>query len=93
DVSRGPGGSVFRATHLGLMIPVVVKVIPTPTAGDRGVTDHLKREAQLLAKLNHPNIIRVWDFQEDQGFAYLVLEQPTGPSLTELLRTEGRLRP
>ena len=45
----------------------------------------LKSEARLLAQLNHPNIVRVWDFEDDPTLPYLVMEFVDGPSLEELI--------
>ncbi|MFL5339307.1 MAG: serine/threonine-protein kinase, partial [Gemmataceae bacterium] len=48
---------------------------------------------RLLAQLNHPHIVRVWDFEDDPALPYLVMEFVEGQSLAELLQQSGRLRP
>jgi len=68
---EGATGKVFRALHQTLNIPVAVKILhsaelereshPPPSA---------PREAQLLAQLKHPNIIRVWDFEDNAELPY-----------------------
>jgi serine/threonine protein kinase len=56
------------------------------------VRDQLRREAQLLARLNHPNVVRVLDY-EDGDRPYFVMEWVDGPSLAELIDRTGGLRP
>lgn len=51
------------------------------------------REAQLLAKFNHPNIVKVYDYFEENNTAYMVMEFVEGKSLTELLRERGGVIP
>ena len=91
----GVGGSaqVFRAIHRGLNIPVAVKVLKREAfEDDPGVYAQLKTEAHLLEQLQHPNIIRVLEFDDNPKFPYLVLEYVEGLSLAELINQSGRLR-
>src|SRR5262249_28259989 len=90
----GTGGScaVFRALHHGLNLAVAVKVLQF----DAGFAPHrayeqLRTEARLLAQVNHPNVIRILDFEEDPVLPYIVLEMVKGPSLRDLIRQSGRL--
>lgn len=91
----GRGGSccVYRALHQTLNVPVAVKVLQVDACELRHRDhDHLRSEARLLARLNHPNIVRILDFEDDAAFPYLVLECVEGPSLVELIHQSGRLR-
>lgn len=88
-IGHGSSGAVFRARHQTLNIPVAVKVLHI--AGDSGIYRQLKSEARLLAQLNHPNIVRVWDFEDDPAMPYLVLEYIEGPNVAELIQQNGRL--
>jgi tRNA A-37 threonylcarbamoyl transferase component Bud32 len=93
-VGRGATGLVFRALHQSLGIPVAVKVLHRDALeNDRNGAQQLRTEARLLAQLNHPNIVRVWDFEESEPFPYLILEYVEGWSLSELIQQSGRLRP
>ncbi len=87
-VGEGANGVVFRARHERLGIPVAVKVLRLRSAAER---ERVRTEARLLARLNHPNVVRVWDFDEVAPAPYLVLEWVEGPSLEELIRRAGRL--
>jgi serine/threonine protein kinase len=88
-VGEGGSGIVFRALHQGFNIPVAVKLLRLNAEGVVAV--RLGHEAQLLARLNHPNIVRVWDFDDAATPPYLVLEWVDGLSLEDLIRQSGRM--
>ncbi|MBY0457289.1 MAG: serine/threonine protein kinase [Gemmataceae bacterium] len=90
-VGQGGSGVVFRALHQGLGVPVAVKLLRREAEGP--LATRLGHEARLLARLNHPHIVRVWDVDDDADPPYLVLEWVDGPSLDELIRQSGRLCP
>jgi serine/threonine-protein kinase len=56
-------GEVYRATDTKLNRAVAIKALPTEAAGDADRLARFKREAQLLASLNHPNIAHVYGFE------------------------------
>jgi serine/threonine protein kinase len=91
-IGRGSSCVVFRALHQGLNIPVAVKVLQLE-AGDahRRAYDQLRNEGRLLAQLQHFNVVRALDFEDDPAFPYLVLECVEGPSLADLIQQSGRL--
>ena len=91
-IGQGATGTVYRALHTTLNIPVAIKALHFEDAGDdRRNVQKFADEARLLAQLNHPNIVRVWDFEADPYAPYLVLEHVEGLSLEELIRQSGRL--
>ena len=93
EIGRGGSGVVFRGYHLGLNIPVAVKVLLLDAVQDHdSACEQLRQEARLLAQLNHANIVRVLDFEDDATHPYLVLEYVDGVSLSDLIRQSGRLR-
>lgn len=91
-IGRGTTSIVYRGRHRKLQIPVAVKVLnPDELADSPQLIGQLVSEAILLAKLNHPNIVRLWDL-EDQGPApYLVLEFVPGLNLLELILQQGAM--
>jgi serine/threonine protein kinase len=92
-VGQGGTGSVFRALHLSLNVPVALKVLRLDTVrNDPALYAQLRSEARLLAQLNHPNIVRVLDFEDSADCPYLVLEYVEGLSLGELISQSGRVR-
>lgn len=91
----GQGGccQVYRALHKGLNIPVAVKVLRRAGRNDDDqVLKRFQAEARLLAQLDHPNVIRVLDFEGSGSCPYLVLELVQGLSLHELIQQSGRLQ-
>lgn len=92
-VGQGATGRVFRALHQTLQIPVAVKILQSEKlANDPRLYEQLKWEARMMAQLNHPNIVRVWDFEDNPELPYIVLEVVEGLSLADLIGQTGRLR-
>ena len=90
-IGRGGCGIVFRALHQSLNIVVAVKILnPSLAQSDRNLFNRLQAEAKLLAELNHPNIIRVFDF-DVVPVPYVVLEHVDGLSLADLILQCGGL--
>ena len=89
QIGRGGMASVFRAYDPELNRQVAVKVLPSFQAEDPNFVARFRQEAQAVAMLNHPNIIQVYDFGQDKGFTYTVMEHVTGGTL--LHRLKGRL--
>jgi eukaryotic-like serine/threonine-protein kinase len=89
-IGRGAFAEVYRATHVDLNVPRALKVLRqgTPGVGSTKYGDFQARfqlEAQLGARLDHPNIIRVHDFEQDDGILTLVMEYAQGGGLAERL--------
>ena len=80
--------AVFRALDPELDRDVAVKVLPSFQAEDPTFIDRFRQEAQSVARLNHPNIIQVYDFGEDKGFNFIVMEYLPGGTLLNLLGRE-----
>ena len=81
----GHGGmaTVYGARDLKLDRDVAIKLLADNFAGDDEVRKRFSREARLAAKLDHPNIVQVFDVGEEDGRPYIVMERSmTAPSLT-----------
>lgn len=89
-IGTGGLGVVFRALHTTLNIPVAVKFLRTPVGGRS--LERFRAEARLLARLNHPNVVRVLDYDDEAAHPYVVMEFVEGLSLQELLVQAGRLQ-
>ena len=82
---------VRRGEDTVLGRPVAVKLLLD--YGDPRSVARFQQEAQILARLHHPNVINVFDTGVDGGDRFIVMELVEGPTLRELLDTEGRLAP
>jgi len=81
QIGAGGMGLVFRAQDEQLERDVAIKVLPPGILSDEAARKHFRREALTLAKLNHPNIGTVYEFANDQGLDYLVMEFVAGVPL------------
>ena len=88
ELGRGGMGIVYRAHDTLLERDVAVKVLWSGTLGSQGRA-RLLREAQAAARLNHPNIINIFDAGDTDGLSYIVMELLDGESLYE--RKPGNL--
>ena len=89
-IGTGGMGEVYRTRDTKLNRDVALKVLPAEFAADPARLARFRREAQLLAALNHPNIAAIHGFEESSGVHALVLELVEGPTLADLI-TRGPL--
>jgi eukaryotic-like serine/threonine-protein kinase len=82
---------VRRGEDVLLGRPVAIKLLLDD--GDPRSAARFQQEAQILARLQHPNVITVFDSGADGGERFIVMELVEGPTLRKLLDTEGRLAP
>ena len=84
----GSGGmaSVYRGFDLKLQRPVAIKVLCEAAVAQPGLAARFRQEAQIIAGLHHPHIVKVYDFGEEDGLTYMVQELLPGPTLEARLR-------
>ena len=82
-IGEGGMGKVWRAHHTGLKRDDALKVLPDAFASDRDRLARFRREAQVLASLNHPNIAHVYGLEQSDGVQALVMELVEGPTLAD----------
>src|SRR5258705_121665 len=92
-IGRGGTGGVYRAREARLARPVAIKVLPPTLANRPGLRDAFLGEAQLAARLTHPNIVPVYAMGERGGFVYIVMAYIEGITLGERIRSRGPLLP
>ena len=90
-LARGGMADVFLARDQLLGRPVAVKVLFPEYATDPKFVERFRREAQAAANLNHPNIVSIYDWGEELGTYYIVMEYVEGQSLAQILRRDGSL--
>src|SRR5258708_26970394 len=83
-------GVVYRSTHPRLEIPVAIKVLAEQYSSDTSFRQRFHREAATVAALNHPGIVRVYDFDEDGPVLFIVMEWVEGRSMRSWLDEYGR---
>ncbi len=77
---------VYLANHIYLSKKIILKVLNTAKISDPSLLERFKREAKLLAQLDHPNIIKVLDFGTSKEFFYISFEYIEGTSLRNILQ-------
>ncbi len=85
ELGRGGMGVVYRAFDTRLGRAVALKVLPDAFAADAQRMARFRREAQLLAALNHPGIAAIYGFEESRDANFLVLELVPGKTLAEFV--------
>jgi len=91
EIGRGSMGMVYRGKQIALGREVAIKVLPRALARDASYVARFIREAQIIAGLNHPNIVQIYDFRISQAspneapFAYMAMNYVEGPTLSQYL--------
>jgi serine/threonine protein kinase len=85
----GGMGEVYKAHDAKLRRDVAIKVLPESFARDADRLARFRREAQLLASLNHTNIATIYNIEDSNGTTYLVMELVPGENLAERVKREG----
>jgi serine/threonine protein kinase len=91
-IGQGGMGIVYKARQPHLDRLVALKLLPQSLAADATFAERFNREARVLARLNHPNIVTVHDFGQSGGFFYLLMEFVDGVNLRQAMRA-GRFTP
>ena len=82
-IGAGGMGEVYRARDAKLNREVAIKVLPADIGHDEERLMRFKREAQVLASLNHPNIAGIYGFEDSNHIVALVMELVEGPTLAD----------
>jgi len=80
-IACGGMGAVYHAVQSSLERPVAIKILPREFSADAVFRSGFESEAKAMAKLNHPNLIGVYDFGEVEGLLFIVMEFVEGQSL------------
>ena len=92
-LGSGGMGSVYLCEHKLMRRRVAVKILPTAKAEDPAALERFYREARAVAALDHPNIVRAYDIDQDDKLHFLVMEHVDGANLQEILKKTGPLDP
>lgn len=91
ELGRGSMGMVYQGKQVALSREVAIKILPRSLAQDPSYVARFIREAQIIAGLNHPNIVQIYDAGQQNGVLYFVMEFVQGPTISSLLHLDGRL--
>src|SRR5438105_14282220 len=92
-IASGGMGSVYLCEHKFMRRRAAVKVLPTARANDPSALERFYREARAVAALDHPNIVRAYDIDQEENLHFLVMEYVDGTSLQDLVKNSGPLDP
>jgi protein kinase-like protein len=92
-VGQGGMGEVFRAHDVRLDRTVALKVLGPHLAGSERFRERFLRESMLAARLDHPNVIPIFEAGESEGTLYIAMRLVDGTDLRAILREEGVLEP
>lgn len=91
ELARGGMGVIFKATEVGLRRTVALKVLPPELGLSVKTAERFKREARMVAELDHPNIIPVYRIGQLGGVFFIAMKFIEGRSLGLILDTQGAL--
>jgi predicted Ser/Thr protein kinase len=91
-IGEGGMGAVYRARQTRIDRPVALKVLALDPGDDPTFAERFRREAMVLARLDHKNVVKLYDFGDRDGLYYLILELVDGSNLRTLMK-QGLLAP
>ncbi|WP_017590236.1 serine/threonine-protein kinase [Nocardiopsis ganjiahuensis] len=91
QIGSGGMGTVWRATDTLLNRSVAVKLLHPAQMAEPTARERFRTEGRITAGLSHPGIAQVYDYGEEEGRAYLIMELVVSEPLSQVLREQGRL--
>jgi len=89
EIGAGGFGRVYRARDLALERDVAIKVLHPQLTADPGVMERFRREAQLAARLRHPNIVSILDIMNRAGLTWYTMEYVPGSNIAQVVQRQG----
>ena len=93
EIAHGGMADVYLARDSKLDRPVALKVLSPELSRDPAFVERFRREAQAAAGLNHPNIVGIFDWGQEHGTSFIVMEYIDGRTLRDMIRHEGTIAP
>jgi serine/threonine protein kinase len=92
-VGAGGIGILYRARQVRLDRPVALKLVEPEVARDPVIRERLRREARMVAALDHPNVVPLYEAGEKDGTVYIVTRWVEGTELGTLIQSRGPMEP
>jgi hypothetical protein len=92
-MGRGAYSIVYGGVHASLNLPVTIKMMKHDLAMNAKFFEGFINEAKTIAKMNHENIVQVYDIEERFRTVFIIMERLTGTALDDLLRSVSKLPP
>ncbi|MFH2006162.1 MAG: protein kinase [bacterium] len=90
-VAAGADGEIYETKHQLTGQPAMIKAMPAPFGGDPQSTERIMSEARAVAKLDHPNLLTLYNFRKEGSRFLAVLQIPGGQPLEGLVQSESQL--
>src|SRR5438552_522826 len=90
-LASGGMGAVYKAVDVDLGREIALKILSPELVGKPGLVERFQREARHIAKLRHPNIVKIYEFGEVSGTYFLALEFVDGVDLYDYIARKGQL--
>ena len=91
ELGEGAFGAVYKARHRVMKRLVALKVLPPALRKDAETRERFEREAEALARLDHPHVVKIHDAEIEESFPYLAMEFVEGGDLRKVLQERKRL--
>ncbi len=92
-IGHGAMGVVYRAEELALQRPVALKLILAEHSQDERFRERFRRESQITAAIDHPNVIPIFDAGDESGVLYIMMRLVEGTDLRAVIDAEGPVEP
>ena len=93
EAGRGGMGVVYCATHIALDRRVALKLLAPELAGDEGFRARFQQESRLAARIDHPNVVDIYEAGDEGGRLYIEMRWVQGSDLRREIEFNGRLAP
>ncbi|MBF0562195.1 MAG: protein kinase [Alphaproteobacteria bacterium] len=93
QLGRGATSTVYEATHSTLSRQAAAKMLSHSLVYDQAFLERFVQEALIIAELDHPNIVHVYDLEEAHGTRFIIMEMVNGRSLDAVLAERGKFTP
>jgi serine/threonine protein kinase len=90
-IGEGGMASVFEGVHESLGTKAAIKILNPTLSSNKQIRERFKNEARIMASLDHPNITRVLDFEENDSYLAIAMELLSGEDLSNLIKSQGKL--